>query len=83
MSYPGKVAVEVTIELVESLVNYDYKMCGSVVLQEVKTAMEKYIADGLMRGCKVTLKEAFEAAWVELVLVEPTTLEMSMEKDYF
>ena len=26
---------------------------------------------------------AFDAAWVELVLVEPSTMEMSMESDYF
>ena len=83
MSYPGKVTVVVTIDLVESLVNYDYKMCGTVVLQEVKVAMEKYISQGLMRGCAVTLKAAFEAAWGELVLVEPTSMEMSLESDYF
>jgi hypothetical protein len=82
MSLSG-IEVTVSLELVESLINYDYKISGSVVVHEIKTAMEKYIAQGLMRGCNVTLKDAFEACWVELVLVEPTSLEMSMEKDYF
>ena len=83
MSYPGTIQVTVTLDLVESLVNYDYKVCGTVVLQEIKTAMEKYISQGLMRGCSVTLKDAFDASWVDLVLVEPSTMEMSMESDYF
>ena len=82
MSLSG-VEVTVSLELVESLINYDYKISGSVVVHEIKTAMEKYIANGLMRGCKVTLNEAFEACWVELVLVEPSSMEMSMESDYF
>ena len=82
MSYPGKVEVTVTVGLIESLINYDFKIGGSVVLQEIKIAMEKYLANGLMRGCSVTLKEAFEAAWVDLVLVSPT-MEMSLETDYF
>lgn len=75
--------VTVSLDLVESLINDDYKLCGTVVLQEIKTAMEKYLAQGLMRGCKVTLKAAFEASWVELVVVEPTSMEMSLETDYF
>ena len=83
MSYPGTIQVTVTLDLVESLVNYDYKVCGTVVLQEIKTAMEKYISQGLMRGCSVTLKDAFDASWVDLVLVEPSTMEMSLETEYF
>ena len=83
MNYPESIHVTVTLDLIESLINYDYKMCGTVVLQEIKTAMEKYIAKGLMRGCSVTLIDAFQAAWVDLVLVEPSTMEMSMESDYF
>ena len=83
MNYPGSITVTVTLDLIESLINYDYKLCGTVVLQEIKTAMEKYIAKGLMRGCSVTLKAAFDAAWVELVIVEPSTMEMSMETEYF
>ena len=75
--------VTVSLDLVETLINSDYKLCGTVVLHEIKTAMEKYIAQGLIRGCKVTLKEAFEASWVELVVIEPTSMEMSMETDYF
>ena len=83
MNYPGTIKVTVTLDLIESLINYDYKMCGTVVLEEIKDMMEKYIAQGLMRGCSVTLKGAFDAAWVELVLVEPSTMEMSMETEYF
>ena len=64
------VKVIISSELVESLVDEDSDMVGCVILEEIKTSMEKFLSQGLIRGCKVTLREAFDSAWSELILQE-------------
>lgn len=66
-----QVKVSLDIELVESLIDQDSIFTGSVLLLEIKEAMEHSIADGLMKGDLVSLRFAFDLAWVELVEIEP------------
>ena len=78
------VKIDVSLELVESLVDEDSPMVGCVVLQEIKTSMEKFLAQGLARGCNVSLRESFDNAWSELVLQEdPIVIDMeTFENSY-
>lgn len=68
--------VTLSFELVESLVE-EGTYTGSVLLLEIKEAMQKAICGGLVGGRSVSLREAFDEAWAELVLEEPNSMNMS------
>ena len=59
-----------TIDLtfVESLVSETSTYTGTVLLCELRDTMQTYIRNGLLRGCKVSVRGAFEYAWSELVV---------------
>ena len=61
------IKIEIPLELVETLVNENSQHQGCVILLEIRTEMQNYIARGLLRGCRVSLRDAFEFAWEELV----------------
>ena len=67
--------VTISLELVESLVE-EGTFTGSVLLLEIKEAMEQSIAGGLESGGGVSLREAFDKAWAELV-IEEHSIDMS------
>ena len=68
------VDINITLEFIETLV--DPNFTGSVLLLELKEAMETSISVGLVSGCTVSIRQAFEEAWQELVVVElPIDLE--------
>jgi hypothetical protein len=69
--------VTIDVELVESLMSLHTQYTGSVLLQEIKSAMETYIKNGLERGCKVSLQQSFDNAWTELVLMEVSEESLS------
>ena len=77
--------INLSLELVESLVDEDSDMVGCVVLQEIKNSMEKFLSQGLARGCNVNLRESFDNAWSELVLQEdPIVIDMeTFDKSYY
>ena len=75
------ITVKIKLELIESMMSKHTHYTGSVLLQEVQTTMENYIKNGLERGCTVSLREAFETAWVELVLLEVSEESMSSDED--
>jgi hypothetical protein len=64
------IQISIALEMVESLMSKQTHYAGSVLLQEIKTSMETYIKNGLERGCKISLIEAFDDAWTELVFME-------------
>jgi len=70
------VTVTISMNLVESLVNNQAQIC-SVLLIELKHAMELFLQNGLIRGCPVTLEGAFDFAWRDLVLEEPQSMSIS------
>ena len=71
------IKISLSLELIESLVDVDSEMVGCVVLQEIQNSMEKFLVQGLARGCTVNLREAFDNAWSELVLQEdPIVIDM-------
>ena len=71
------IKISLSLELIESLVDEDSEMVGCVVLQEIRNSMEKFLVQGLARGCTVNLREAFDNAWSELVLQEdPIVIDM-------
>ena len=76
--------IDLSLELVESMIDGRSPMVGMVVLVELKNSMEKFLKQGLVRGCNVNLREAFDTAWSELVLLEdPVVIEMDTFEDYF
>ena len=77
------ITIQIDIELVESMLSAHTPYTGSVLLHEIKTTMETFIKNGLERGCTVSLREAFEAAWVELILLEASEESMSDEDAAF
>jgi hypothetical protein len=71
------VKVTLSLQLIESLIEVDSEMVGCVVLQELQQSMERFLTQGLARGCNVSLRSAFDNAWSELVLHEdPIVIEM-------
>ena len=67
--------VTISLELVESLVD-EGTFTGSVLLLEIKEAMEYSISGGLVSGRAISLREAFTEAWAELV-VEENSIDLS------
>ena len=70
------IKIELSLELVETLINPEYT--GSVLLLEIKEAMENSICVGLVEGRAVSLAKAFKEAWQELVEVE-LPIDMSVD----
>ena len=77
------ITVKIDIELVESMLSAHTQYTGSVLLQEIQTTMETFIKNGLERGCTVSLREAFDNAWAELILLEASEESMSDEDAAF
>lgn len=77
------IKVEITLELVESLMSKYTHYSGTVLLQEIKSSIEIYIKNGLERGCKLSLEEAFDNAWTELVLMDISEESMSAYDEEF
>ena len=75
-----QVKVILKIELVESLIDQESIFTGSVLLLEIKEAMETSISAGLLNGDLVSLRFAFDEAWVELVEIEPP-IDMAYSSD--
>ena len=64
------IEVEIELQLVESLVSETSQYTGTVLLCELRDTMQTFIKNGLLRGCKVSLRGAFQYAWYELVAEE-------------
>ena len=64
------IEVEIELTFVESLVSETSTYTGTVLLCELRDAMQTYIQNGLLRGCKVSVRGAFQHAWSELVVEE-------------
>lgn len=62
--------VTITLELIESMIEED-TCSGSVLVLELKHAMEHSISEGLVGGRCISLRDAFEEAWSELVVLDP------------
>ena len=61
------IEVKIDLELVESLLAETSTFTGTVLLCELRDSMETYIQNGLLRGCTVSVRKAFDYAWSELV----------------
>ena len=68
------IEIKIDLQLVESLISETSNYTGTVLLCELRDAMQTYIRNGLQRGCKVSLRGSFEYAWSELI-VEDTDEE--------
>jgi hypothetical protein len=68
------IEIKIDLQLVESLISETSDYTGTVLLCELRDAMQTYIRNGLQRGCKVSLRGSFEYAWSELI-VEDTDEE--------
>ena len=64
------IEVKIDLQLVESLIAETSTYTGTVLLCELRDAMQTYIRNGLLRGCKVSLRNSFEYAWSELIVEE-------------
>ena len=64
------IEVKIELELVESLVSETSTYTGTVLLCELRDMMQTYIKNGLERGCKVSVRGAFQYAWSELIVEE-------------
>ena len=62
------IEIKIDLQLVESLISETSDYTGTVLLCELRDAMEAYIRNGLKRGCKVSLRGSFEYAWSELIV---------------
>ena len=62
------IEVVIELQLVESLVSETSQYTGTVLLCELRDTMQVYIRNGLLRGCKVSLRDSFQYAWSELVV---------------
>ena len=62
------IEVKIELQLVESLVSETSTYTGTVLLCELRDAMQSYVKNGLLRGCKVSVRGAFEYAWSELIV---------------
>ena len=74
MEYKNMLKIHLSLELVESMIDGDSDMVGSVVVGELKNSMERFLIQGLARGCTVNLQQSFDNAWSELVLQEDPIL---------
>jgi hypothetical protein len=74
MDHKNMLKIHLSLELVESLIDGDSDMVGSVVVVELKKSMERFLIQGLARGCNVNLQDSFDNAWSELVLQEDPIL---------
>ena len=70
------ISVQISLSLVESMIDQRAEIC-SVLLIELKHSIEIFLQNGLIRGCPVSLGEAFECAWRDLVLEDPESMSMS------
>ena len=61
------IKISLSLELVESLICPHSSYYGSVMLLEIKQSMEEHIAKVLERGGKISLSNAFDHVWNELV----------------
>ena len=71
------IEVKIDLEMVESLVSETSTYTGTVLLCELRDMMQTYIKNGLERGCKVSVRGAFQYAWSELIVEEGGTSEES------
>ena len=62
------IEIKIDLQLVESLISETSDYTGTVLLCELRDAMQTYIRNGLQRGCKVSLRGSFEYAWSELIV---------------
>ena len=62
------IEIKIELSLVESLVSETSRFTGTVLLCELRDAMQTYIRNGLVRGCKVSLRNSFDYAWAELIV---------------
>ena len=72
------ITVTVQLELVESLLAENTRYTGTVLLCELRDSMQTFLSQGLMRGCKVSLRDAFDFAWSELVDEEMSECDYEM-----
>lgn len=71
------IKIEIELELIETMIHEHSEHQGSVLLHEIQLQMQDFISRGLLRGCKISLREAFEYAWEELVLETKSEESMS------
>jgi hypothetical protein len=71
------IEVKIELQMVESLVSETSVYTGTVMLCELRDMMQTYIKNGLERGCKVSVRGAFEYAWSELIVDEAVSSEES------
>ena len=71
------IGVKIELELVESLVSETSTYTGTVLLCELRDMMQTYIKNGLERGCKVSVRGAFQFAWTELIVDDGCSSEES------
>ena len=71
------IEVKIDLEMVESLVSETSTYTGTVLLCELRDMMQTYIKNGLERGCKVSVRGAFQYAWSELIVEEGGSSEES------
>ena len=75
------IEVKIKLELVESLMAENASFQGTVLLGEIRDIMERFMVRGLIQGKNVSIRPAFEFAWRELVIEEPTSMSMSDYED--
>ena len=71
------IEVKIELQMVESLVSETSTYTGTVLLCELRDMMQTYLKNGLERGCKVSVRGAFEYAWSELIVDEAVSSEES------
>jgi hypothetical protein len=74
------IKIEISIELVETLICPHSSYYGSVMLLEIKHSMEQRICTVLTRGGKISLSDAFDHVWNELVC-EDTDMSSDFKDD--
>jgi hypothetical protein len=74
------IQITIPLEMVETLICPKTSYYGSVLLLELKSAMEHYIATSLERGGAISISDAFNYVWSELVVSE-TDISSSYEDE--
>jgi hypothetical protein len=72
------IEIKIDLQLVESLISETSNYTGTVLLCELRDAMQTYIRNGLMRGCSISLRGSFEYAWSELIVEDCDDEEFNM-----
>ena len=72
------IGVNIELELVESLVSETSTYTGTVLLCELRDTMQDFLEKGLIRGCMVSVRAAFQHAWSELVVEENSESDEAM-----